>query len=81
MQSMTEPQRQEMQQTGELRLVDPATNEEYVAVKAAVFEQVKRILNYDDRPWSDAERTALLQSFGEKAGWNDPELDVYEEYR
>ena len=29
---------------GELRLVDPTTNKEYVAVAAAAFEQVKRIL-------------------------------------
>jgi hypothetical protein len=70
---MTDDQRQEMQRTGELRLVDPMTNDEYIAVAAS--------LGYDDRPWTPDERQALLQSFGQKAGWDDPELDVYEEYR
>ena len=59
MQTLTENQRQEMQQTGELRLVDPATKEEYVAVKAAVFDKVKRVLGYDDSPWTPAERRSL----------------------
>jgi hypothetical protein len=77
MQTMTDDQRQEMQRTGELRLVDPTTSKEYVAVAASVFERVKRILGYDDRPWTPDEREALLQSFGQTAGWNGPELDVY----
>src|SRR5258708_24309805 len=76
---MTDDQRQEMQQTGELRLVDPTTNTEYIAVAASVFEQVKRILGYDDRPWTPDERQALLQSVGQKAGWDDPHLDRYYE--
>jgi len=81
MQAMTSEQQQEIHRTGELRLVDPSTNKEYVAVAAPVFDQVKRILGYDDRPWTEDERHALLQSLGKKAGWDDPELDIYEEYR
>lgn len=81
MQSLTENQRRELQQTGELRLVDPATKEEYVVVKAAVFDNLKRVLGYDDSPWKPAERRSLLESFGEKAGWDGSEFDIYEECR
>ena len=52
-----------------------------VLLRKDVYERVRRVVEYDDAPWSAAEKGALLHSFGEKAGWEDPELDVYEQYR
>jgi hypothetical protein len=52
-----------------------------VVLRADLFERVRRVLEYDDATWTPEEQAALLRSFGEKAGWDDPELDVYEEYR
>jgi hypothetical protein len=36
---------------------------------------------YNDEPLTDDEKLAALRHAGERAGWDDPELDVYEEYR
>jgi hypothetical protein len=58
MQTLTENQKQEMQETGELRLVDPQTHQEYVAVKAEVYDKMKRMI-IDDGEWSDDELEAI----------------------
>jgi hypothetical protein len=54
MQTLTEDQQQEMRRTGELRLIDPQTQEQYIVVKAEVYDRMKA-LAYDDSAWSDAE--------------------------
>jgi hypothetical protein len=54
---------------------------ECVLLRRDIFDRVRRVVEYDDSAWSDAEKRAILRSFGEKAGWDDPELDVYEQYR
>ncbi len=58
MQTMTETERREMLQTGGLRLVDPQTRQEYVAVKADLYETIRQFA-YDDSQWSDDELDAL----------------------
>jgi hypothetical protein len=50
---------------GPLRVVDPRTQTEYVLVRADMYELVRR----------------YIDSFTRSAGWDDPALDVYEEYR
>jgi hypothetical protein len=47
------------------RLVDPRTGTAYVLVRADFYELQRR--------WFDG--------FTRSAGWDDPALDVYEEYR
>ena len=54
---------------------------ECVIVRRDVYERARRVVEYDDREWGPEERRAVLRSFGEKAGWDDPQLDVYEQYR
>lgn len=34
-------------------------------------------LPYDDSPLADEEKRALLIKAGLRAGWDDPEMDVY----
>ena len=69
MQTMTEYERHEMQAVGELRLVDPQTRQEYVAVNADLYEKIKQFA-YDDSEWSDDELEAFAaQMFYEL---NDP---------
>ncbi|MBI3862982.1 MAG: hypothetical protein HY290_13910 [Planctomycetia bacterium] len=58
MQTMTENERHEIQETGELRLIDPQTRQEYVAVKAELYDRIKQ-LAVDDSQWSDDEMEAL----------------------
>jgi hypothetical protein len=40
-----------------------------------------RTMEYDDGPLTEQERLAAIRRAGTLAGWNDPKLDFYEEYR
>ncbi len=60
-----------------VRLVDPETNVEYVVLPVETFERMRKGLYYDDGPITEEEQTALLIEFGLRAGWDDPEMDVY----
>ena len=60
-----------------VRLVDPETNVEYVVVPVETFERMRKGIYYDDSPITEEEQTALLIEFGLRAGWDDPEMDVY----
>jgi hypothetical protein len=52
-------------QDGLVRIVDARTGDEYVVVRAEFFEKMQK----------------LVAGFTRSAGWDDPRLDVYEEYR
>ena len=60
-----------------VRLVDPETNVEYVVLPAETFEQMQKGVYYDDGPITEEERLALFIEAGLRAGWDDPEMDVY----
>ena len=59
-----------------LRLTDPETHEEYVLLQAAIYDQLHGLLS-DDTPLTPDERRAVLLQAGLRAGWDDPEMDVY----
>jgi hypothetical protein len=61
-----------------VRLVDPETNAEYVVLPAETFAQMQEKL-YDDGPLTLEEKRAMLVKAGLRAGWDDPEMDVYDE--
>ena len=60
-----------------IRLIDPETNVEYVVLPAETFEQMRDGVYYDNGPITEEERTALLVEMGLSIGWDDPEMDVY----
>ncbi len=60
-----------------VRLVDPETDAEYVVVPVETFERMRKGVYYDDGPITEEERTALLVELGLSIGWDDPEMDVY----
>ena len=64
---LTEEQQRALDAPGDelVRLVDPRTNETYVLVKEDVFARLRQVVD----------------GFARSAGWDDPELDVYEQYR
>jgi hypothetical protein len=62
---LTPEQRQELDKPELVRLRDPKTDETYVLVRADVYERMR----------------AVIDGFTRRAGWDDPELDVYEKYR
>ena len=54
-------------------------NTDFVLIRADLYERVKSL--FDDSPLTEDDRLRLLQEFGKRAGWEDPEMDVYEAYR
>lgn len=59
-----------------VRLADPETDVEYVVLRADVYERIRNLV-YDDSPLTSGERRDLLVKAGLRAGWDDPEMDVY----
>jgi hypothetical protein len=59
-----------------LRLTDPDTQAEYVLLQAEVYDQLQGLL-YNDTSLTPDERRAVLIQAGLRAGWDDPEMDVY----
>jgi hypothetical protein len=63
MTDLTEEQRRELEGQGPARVRDPRTGETYVLVRADVYERLR----------------AIVDGFARRAGWDDPEMDVYDE--
>jgi hypothetical protein len=59
-----------------LRLTDPETQAEYVLLQAEMYDQLHGLL-YNDALLTPDERGAVLLQAGLRAGWDDPEMDVY----
>ena len=77
---LTEEQRQEVSQAnGEAtRAIDPESKQEYVLIRAELYEHIKTLL-YGDSDWTPEEQLTLLAESGKRAGWDDPAMDVYDE--
>lgn len=75
---LTEEQRHELA-SPEPTAMDPVTKEVFVLVRKEAYERLKRLL-YDDSDWTPEERLLLLAESGRRAGWDDPEMDVYDNY-
>jgi hypothetical protein len=74
---LTEQQQRALDAEGEtLGVIDPRTNQTYVLVRAEIYERLRSILD-DDFDSEDAFQ-AQIESAAE-AGWNDPQMDVYNE--
>jgi hypothetical protein len=59
------PEQRQALRDGPARVRDPETNQTYVIVSEQVYEQLRKVVD----------------GFTRSAGWDDPELDVYEQYR
>ena len=60
-----------------VRLVDPETKVEYVVLPVEIYELMRKGRYYDDGPLTEEERRYVLIQAGLRAGWDDPEMDVY----
>ena len=61
---------------GPIRLTDPESRAEYVLLQAEMYDQIHGLLS-DDGSLTPSERRAVLIQAGLRAGWDDPEMDVY----
>ena len=59
-----------------VRLSDPETNSEYVLLPAELYNQARKLF-YEHSTLSRDEKRALILQAGLRAGWDDPEMDVY----
>jgi hypothetical protein len=70
----------EINQAGDqpVRVIDPQTQKVYVIVESERFDQLRSLIS--DEPLSLAEQRQLLIRAGKRAGWDDPEMDCYDNY-
>jgi hypothetical protein len=60
-----------------VRVGDPAESAVFVLVSADVYERFKSL--FEEDPITQQERLFQLQQFGNRAGWDDPGMDVYDD--
>ena len=56
---------------------DPAQNTTFVLVQSHIYERFRSL--FEEDPVTVQERLFQIQHFGKRAGWDDPEMDVYDE--
>ena len=59
-----------------IRLTDPETNSEYVLLPAELYDQARELF-YEHSTLTPDEKRALMLRAGLRAGWDEPEMDVY----
>ncbi len=75
--NLTAQQLESVQHGEPLRFVDPHLRQEFVVVRADVFDRVR--LLFDDSDMNPNEALPLIwQSM--KEDWEDPSMDVYDNY-
>ena len=72
---LTEQQRQELKGDAP-RVFDPQTNKTYVLVSEEAFERMQALLAPERLPRT--EQQSLLGAAGLRAGWDDPEMEIYD---
>ena len=60
-----------------VRVSDPAHQSKFVLLRAEVYERFKSL--FEDDPITVEERQSHLEQFGRRAGWDDPQMDVYDD--
>jgi hypothetical protein len=61
------------------RLIDARTNTEYVLLRADAYDRVRSLVEV--LSLTKSEQAALLRRAGNRAGWDDPEMAVYDNFR
>jgi hypothetical protein len=59
-----------------VEVIDPQTNRLYVLICQEQYERLKPL--FEDEPVSESEQRDLLRRAGQRAGWDDPEMDAYD---
>jgi hypothetical protein len=62
-----------------IRMEDPQNHTRYVLVREEMYERVKALLE-EDLP-SEEEQLHFLREAGKAAGWDDPEMDIYNDMK
>lgn len=62
-----------------IRMEDPQSHTRYVLVPEEMYDRVKALLE-EDLP-SEEEQLYFLREAGKAAGWDDPEMDIYDDMK
>ncbi len=78
---LTQEQRQQIRQANgaEVRFRDPEADREYVILPAEIYDGLRQLLS-DDGDWTPEEQLLLLAESGRRAGWDDSDMGVYDNY-
>ena len=81
MTTLTPELRKAVEEAGDqpVEIIDPETQRRYVLLRADVYERLHSL--FEERPLSKDEWRFLLEQAGKRAGWDDPEMDVYDDLR
>jgi hypothetical protein len=60
-----------------VRVKDPTESATFVLVRADVYDRFKSL--FEEDPVTESERHYQLEQFGRRAGWNDAEMDIYDD--
>lgn len=60
-----------------VRVSNPAQSTTFVLLQDEVYERFKSL--FEEDPVSEQERLFQLEQFGNRAGWDDPEMHVYDD--
>jgi hypothetical protein len=76
---LTEAQWANITQENEVpvRVSGPDENAIFVLVRADIYEKFKSL--FEEDPVTEQERLFQLEQFGKRAGWDDPEMDIYDD--
>ena len=69
-----------VEQSGDtpLRVVDPRTQRVYVIIADEQFDRLRSLI--DMEPLSLDQQSVAIRDAGQRAGWDEPEMDAYDHY-
>lgn len=73
--NLTFEQQKAIRKGDAVRVTPPELGVECVVIRADVFQT----LASDDSPLTEGEKRAMFIEAGKRAGWDDPEMDVYDD--
>jgi hypothetical protein len=62
-----------------VRLTDPTTQQSFVLLRAELYDRLKALL-YEDSELVLEEAYLLLDEAAARAGWDDPAMDIYNDF-
>jgi len=68
-----------LQRADSADVIDPATQEHFVILRASFYERLMATVDFGDQ--TDEERKASLQSWGKSSGWEDPADSVFDDLK
>ena len=78
--TLTSELQEMLEQSGDtpVRFVDPRTQRIYVLIADEKFDQLRSLIDLE--PLTIDQQRQILHDAGQRAGWDDPEMDAYDRY-